>query len=160
MFLETGGFWTVATGCSGLMLGLEKKAVIKAREEAQDWQTYDMIIVCFFSAWEVKTTTIHFGTVSSHAETEQHQDVVSRKQHLWFIHGLGLDQHVSNKMDLLSVLHMLITRVDMVADFLCQEKANEQAKAKAFASAKTEAEEAAKEQIYLWWVMSHEWWLQ
>ena len=89
----------MATGCSGLMLGLEKKAVIKAREEAQDWQTYDMIIVCFFSAWEVKTTTIHFGTVSSHAETEQHQDVVSRKQHLWFIHGLGLDQHVSNKMD-------------------------------------------------------------
>ena len=46
----------------------------------------------------MKTTTIHFGTVSS-AETEQHQDVVSRKEHLWLIHGLGLDQHVSNKMD-------------------------------------------------------------
>ena len=30
-----------AKGCNYLVLGLEKKAVIKAREEAQDWQTYD-----------------------------------------------------------------------------------------------------------------------
>ena len=43
-----------------LVLGLEKKAVIKAREEAQDWQRYDMIIVYVFFAWEVKTTTIQY----------------------------------------------------------------------------------------------------
>lgn len=34
-------FSAVAKGCNYLVLGLEKKAVIKAREEAQDWQTYD-----------------------------------------------------------------------------------------------------------------------
>ena len=137
-------FSAVAKGCNHPVLGLEGKAVIQAREEAQDWQRYDtvrMIIVYFFTAWEVKTTTIQY--CSSHAETEQHEDVVSRKQHIWFIHGLGLDQYVSNKR---LVLHMLITS-GVAGDFLCQEKANEQAKAKAFASAKMEAEEAAKEQI-------------
>ena len=87
-------FSAEAKGCNYLMLGLEKKAVIKAREEAQDWQTYDMNYNCVFLfclGSENNNHTVHFATISSHAEPEQHEDVVSRKQHFlvysWF--GVG-----------------------------------------------------------------------
>ena len=67
--------------------------------------------VCLFCLGsENDNHTVHFATISSHAEPEEHEDVVSRKQHFWFIHGLVLDQHVSNKMAVLLVLYMLITR--------------------------------------------------
>ena len=87
----------MAEGCNSLVLGLEKKAVIKAREEAQDWQRYDMNYNCVFL---LKTTTIPYTL----------PQFLRRKQHFWFIHGLGLYQHVSNKMAVLLVLYMLITR--------------------------------------------------